>query len=327
MQPQYIGNNDYRGYLNYLGSKGDAGAQTLLGFVGNTGGVNPNIGVLGPAAGGLKMYNQTLYNQWSRRGLAPLTSNPAGGGGGAGMVRAPNYDIAGTHAKARAAAEAAVNPYYVKQMNDFLNRQNALKQARQTQFDTNVKNIEDNLANRLEENRLNRVRTGEDVAQNMSDIAESEDITQMDQGTEFTKARLDAARQTGGGGGLSAQAGEELRDTQNLTEQRQTQAFQKQRNQQALFKSRSMEDLLRSDTLGKTTAEKGKKQEKFDLDEYIKGADYEIEQTRGSLEKARLEEITQKSGSFAKQEFARFIAGLSNPAQILAAQAKYGGSF
>lgn len=73
MQPgQYIGNPDYRGYLNYLGQNGDTRAKTLLQFAGND-------GVLG--GGGVPLnqdminYNTQLYKQYSSSG---------GGYGGSG---------------------------------------------------------------------------------------------------------------------------------------------------------------------------------------------------------------------------------------------------
>lgn len=43
MATPYIGNNDFRGYLNYLGQNGDNLATDALSFTGNDGGINPNI--------------------------------------------------------------------------------------------------------------------------------------------------------------------------------------------------------------------------------------------------------------------------------------------
>src|SRR5688572_10914726 len=59
--------------------------------------------------------------------------------GGPTYVRPPSLDIAATQAKARAEAEGAVNPFYTKQLNDFLAQQAAQRQRQQTAYDTAVK--------------------------------------------------------------------------------------------------------------------------------------------------------------------------------------------
>ena len=62
----YIGNADYRGYLNYLGQNGDTGAQSLLAVVGNDGNFGEGGGSpLNPAT---IAYNTQLYNNFTGTG-------------------------------------------------------------------------------------------------------------------------------------------------------------------------------------------------------------------------------------------------------------------
>lgn len=77
MQPgQYIGNPDYRGYLNYQATNnGDANAKALLGLVGNDGNFQNSENFMAPISADINNANQQFYQQFSSLG---------NGGGGAG---------------------------------------------------------------------------------------------------------------------------------------------------------------------------------------------------------------------------------------------------
>lgn len=76
----YIGNNDYRGFLNYQAQNGDGTASKLLNNVGNDGGWGDTDNVLlnDTAVNQLKNYNSQLYANWS----AAHNAAPSAGAGG-----------------------------------------------------------------------------------------------------------------------------------------------------------------------------------------------------------------------------------------------------
>jgi hypothetical protein len=325
MPAPFVGNQDYRGYLNYLGTQGDPVAKQLLGVVGNDAKFGSTIPYNSETTRMLQGRNTELYNAYTS--LNKLPSIYGGGGGGApAPVYAPKLDIAGVYAKARSAAEGAVNPFYTKQLNDFLAQQGAQKQQQQTQYETNIKNLEDQLKNTLEQNDITKGRTTEDVAQNEAQIAQTADEFQTDTGQQFDQSRLAAARgaSTGGLGQQQLETGQQARNTQ---ETRQTQQFQQKKQEQELFKTRTFADLARSGTLAGEATTKGKAAAKFDLDSYIQNAGFTEQNKRNELEQNRLQAVGQEQGNQSKLLFNQYLSGISNPAQYQAALQTYGGSF
>lgn len=241
-------------------------------------------------------------------------------------VYAPKLDFASINAQARSAAEGAVNPYYTKVLNEFLTQQAAQRQNQQTQYETDVKTIEENLKNTLEQNALTKTRTGEDVATNIGEIAQTADEFQTDSGQAFDANRLEEARgaSTGGLGQQKLQASTAER---NKTENRQVQKFAEATKQQELFKGRTFDDLLKSDELAGKGAEKGKTQKKFDLDTYIQGSQFNEQNKRNELERSRLQDIAANEAAQRKLAFQKYLAGITNPAQYEAAVRTYGGAF
>lgn len=256
----------------------------------------------------------------------PLPSIYPPGGGTPAPVYAPRLDIAAVSAKARAAAEGAVNPFYTKQLTDFLAQQAAQKQQRQTIYETNVKNLEDTLKNTLEGNEITKTRTGEDVAANIAEVNQTADEFQTDSGQEFDANRLDLARSVTGGG-LGAQKLEKAKESRNTTESRQVQKFQTAKANQELFKTRSFDDLARSGVLAGEATEKGKAAEKFDLDSYIQDSEFVEKNKRNELEQSRLQAISQEQGNQAKLLFNQYLAGIKDPAKYQAAIQTYSGAF
>lgn len=246
------------------------------------------------------------------------------------IVRPPKLDFAAVQAKARADAEGAVNPYYTKQLNDFLAQQAARRQQQQTQYETSVKNLEDQLSNTIAGNEITKGRTTEDMAQNVADINQSADIFQTDTGTAADANRIAQARQlaqSGLTGGLGAQQAEAAQTQRNTAEKRQEQEFQKNRTQQELFKTRTFEDLARSGELATKATEKGKAAAKFDLDAFIQGQGFEEQRTRSSLEADRLQAISREQGNRSKLAFNQYLANIRDPQQLLLASQIYGGAF
>ncbi len=267
------------------------------------------------------------------RTASPSLLQEFGGGGGGGApapVYAPKLDVAAVNAQARAAAENAVNPYYTKVLNEFLTQQAAQRARAQTQYQTDITDIEDTLKETVEGNALTKARTEEDVTKNIADIADSADEFQTDSGEEFDAARMMEARDTaasGKTGGLALQASEKGVEKRNKVEERQAKKFKDLKETQQLFKGRTMADLLKSDELATKRTEKGKTQRKFDLDSYIESQDFETSNKRNELERSRLNDITQNQSSQSKLLFNNYLAGIADPAKYEAAVRTYGGLF
>lgn len=261
----------------------------------------------------------------------PRAPAPSGGGGGGGgyypapappPVYAPKLDIAALGAQARNQAAGAVNPYYTSVLNKFLAQQGELKAQQQQSYDLNVKNLQDELNQTLEQNALTKTRTGEDVATNEAQVADTADQFQVDSGKQFTTDRLGKAEdvaKAGLTGGIGAQQGEALQEAHNTDETRKTQEFQQEKDKQELFKTRTFEDLAKSGELATDTSTKGQTKAKFDLDSYITNQNRDIDMHKDELEKARQQDVAQESARQSKIIFNNFIAGIANPAQRQAA--------
>jgi hypothetical protein len=246
------------------------------------------------------------------------------------QVYAPNLDYAGITAKARKQAARAVNPYYTKVMGDFLAQQGALKKQQVAQSQTEQQNIEDQLKQTLEGNDISKARTGEDVAQNISQINTNADQFQTDSGQQFTADRLQQAKQisqSGLTGGLGAQQKEAVQTAQNTAEGRQTQQFQQQKFDQELTKARTFEDLARSGAIATKGAEKGKKQVQVDLANFLTNQKFETKKGKRNIKEERLQKLAQKQSDYGKLAVNRFIRSISDPAKRAAAQSAYGGIF
>jgi hypothetical protein len=245
-------------------------------------------------------------------------------------VYAPKLDIAGINSQARSAAENAVNPYYTKALNDYLEKEAFQRSIQEAQTKTNVKNLEDTFNQTLDQNATTQRRTGEDVGTNLAQVARAEDQFQTDSGQAFDAARIAEARRASIAGttGGTAAAGQESLQTKNATtEQRQEQQYQDQRDQQELFKNRTFEDIAKSNATATTSKEKGVSQANFDLDNFIKSQALDEKSARNDLEKSRLESIQSNQKSQASLLFSNWLAGITDPAKYLAAAQTYGGQF
>lgn len=252
--------------------------------------------------------------------LAKLNSQPK-------PVYAPSIDWNAINSQARQNAEAAINPWYTKQLNSTINKFKNLRQTRKEEYELNLQDIQDALSQSLEKSQIGRTRTTEDVGRNIGLINNQADEFQTDTGTEFDKARLaqaDEIAQSGlvGTGLGNKQTGEAQAD-RNTQEERQTQQFEQKKQEQQLFKTRTFEDLLRGDDLSKLTAKRGREREKFDLDSYIKQTSYDEQTEKIRLEGDRLSKLYANEANQAKLLTQAWIQSIKDPAQRDAAYRAY----
>ncbi len=242
-------------------------------------------------------------------------------------VYAPQVNWAGINAQARGAAEAAVNPFYTKQLTDFLAGQSAKQSQKQTEYDLNLKDIESKLKQDTEQNALNRTRVGEDTALAQQQINTQADQFQTDSGNEFEDARAAMGQNVAAAGtgtaGIGKQQTNRLVKESATGEQRKEAEFQQNRDAQELFKTRSFEDLMKSDELAGLGAASGKERQKFNLDSYITNLGFETESGKGDIEQNRLSRLIQEEGNQSKALINAWVESIKDPGQRDAARRAY----
>lgn len=332
----YIGNQDYRGYLNYLGSTGNQTAKLLIGGNGNLGFVNNQGQLTGggvPLSSDVINTNNQLYRQYQSL-LNPnynAGANILGGSGANYAVAPPKLDLASIYNTAKSTAEGNVNPFYTKQLNDFVAQQAAAKQQQDIQRQFDLQNLQADLQNKLQANELSGQRTSQDVLANEQQAGIQADRQQVDQGNQFNDARIAQAKQLATQGlttsGTGSQQVTQAQDQRNLTESRQAEDQAQARQAQELFKARTFEDLARSSTLSKASEAQGEKQSQINWDKFVQQQGFDLTNKQQELEQNRLQAVGQETTNQAKLAVNSFIQSLSNPAQRLAAAQAYAGAF
>lgn len=336
MQPQYIGNNDYRGYLNYQAQHGYGDAAQILKYAGNDG-VLGNTSVLGGAgAKNLAQMNATRYAEFQKQQQASfqapnLFAGASGGTAPSYAATAPNWDINAIYNQAGGQAAAQVNPYYTSQLQQFQQNQAQAKALQDQQRQLSIQNLQNTLTNNLQGNETSRTRTGQDALQSEQQIGIAADQRQQDQGQQFDQARLAQAKQLAGqgltGSGLGQQQALQSETARNVQESRQGQQDQQQVAAQELTKARTFEDLANSDVLSKQAESQGEKGVQIDWDKFVQGQASDLQGQQQSLEQARLSQLSTVQKQLAQQQLNNMIHAISNPGVRAAAAAAYGGRF
>lgn len=325
-------NGDFRSYLKTVDPH-------ALAYTGNDGRIDPTKAGYdtneasylnqGDNQKKVQQYISGIYDDFLGGQPRDKISSIYGGNGGISPVYAPKLDVASLNAKARAQAESAVNPYYVKALNDFLAQQAAAKARTEQQYKTDVANIDTTLQNTLQENAINRERTAQDVSTNIADINNQTEQFQTDSGQQFEKDRLAQARQQAASGTLGTGAGNrqtaETNANRNTQEFRQEVKFQEARAQQQLFKGRTFADLTRADKQASQATDNKKKQAKFDLDTYMENQNFAEKNKRNELEQSRLSAVADESRNQSRLLYNQYLSGITDPAKYVAAVNTYGG--
>lgn len=313
--------------------KGPSGVKN----VGSSSGANYNLG-----AGGFE--SNTLHQSIQAQRIAdPNPPQPSGGGDNTAallaaiarlqnaqpkQVYAPALDFASINAQARSQAEANVNPYYTKQLNDFLAAQAAARSQTEAQTTTTIGQLEEDLKNKLAANQVTGERTTQDTATNEAQIAEQADQAQTDTGQKFTTDRLQQARdlaKAGLTGGLGAQQVEATTEARNTGEKRAAETVQQAKDTQELNKTRTFEDLATSGTLATSAKESGVKQANTSLADFITNQGLDLTAKQTQLEANRQADIVQQADQQRSILVQNFVNGIADPAQRQAALQAYGG--
>lgn len=243
-------------------------------------------------------------------------------------VYAPALNTGAIYSQANATANANVNPYYTKLLNDFVGQQATAKQQQQQQTDFNIKNLQDQLAQTLQANTVTGTRTTEDTANSEAQAAQVADNRQVDQGTQFNTDRNALAVKEAGAGltgsGLAAGAQATAQQAHDTTETRQAQTDQAAKDATELAKARTFEDLATSNTNATSSEGKGETQANFDLNKFITGQASDLQNEQQTLESQRQSALANERQNQTKILVSNFINSIANPAQRQAAYSAYG---
>lgn len=183
------------------------------------------------------------------------------------------FDYNATKAKARANAEAGVNPIYAAKLSNFLRDAQTNEARKRADITTSNQLLDEQLKNLQEGNAITGQRTTEDVQNNTNTINNQTDQFQQDSGTAFDQQRQQQAAQIAQSGltgsGLGSQQQQQATTQRNTAEGRQVQNFNQAKDAQQLLKTRTFEDLARSNTLGAAQTGHGKDTNALDLARYI----------------------------------------------------------
>lgn len=242
----------------------------------------------------------------------------------------PAYDLNANLASARSAAAGAVNPLYVKKLNDYLAQEKINQERKQQDVATANTQLQESLTNTLQGSQIDRGRTAEDTQNNINQVNTNSDQFQADSGQKFNTDRTALAGNVANSGlttsGLGAQTQDSAQAQRNQTESRQGAAFQQQKAAQQLAKTRTFEDLARSDTLSQQKTKEGTEANTLDLNRYLQDLTTQEAEQRQSLEASRLADISAEQGRQSKMGVINFANTLSGQSKINFLNA-YGGLF
>lgn len=243
-------------------------------------------------------------------------------------VYAPALDVNSIYNQASATANANVNPYYTKLLNDFVAQQATAKDQQTQQTQTNIQNLQTQLGQLQAANAVTGERSTEDTATNEAAIAAAADNRQSDQGTAFDTTRINEAKALAGSGltgsGVAGKQQLTTQNTQDVTEARQATADQQAKDAAELGKARTFEDLTTSNATGATTEAEGEQQQTFNLNNFITGQTSDLASEQQTLEQQRQSAVATEQQNQTKILVNNFINSIANPAQRQAAIQTYG---
>ena len=170
-------------------------------------------------------------------------------------------------------------------------------------------------SNALEDSRVNRARTEQDVTQAVQNINKSEGIYQQDEGQAFDQNYRQVAEQLAAAGaattGLGKQQTSDMVRLRNVQNQRQLDEFVGQREAKQLFKDRTFEDLLRGDQRAEALAANQMKGARFDLDSAMQDIAIDEEANTFAAEIERGDKASQIAESVYRNNVDTWLAGLA----------------
>lgn len=240
------------------------------------------------------------------------------------------FDTAANSAKARSAAEGAVNPLYQNKLQTFLNQQQVAQSRAQQDAATQQQQLQEALTNTLSANATTGARATQDAQTNIDATNNQADQFQQDSGTAFDTARNTLAGNVAGAGltgsGLGAGQQATAQANRNTTEGRQVQTFNTAKDATNLLKTRTLEDLGTSGAQATQKTTEGQAASKLNLDRTIEDLNSQTAAERNNEELQRQQDILQQQQQYEKSGFDQFLGTLSGQNRANTAQV-YGGLY
>jgi hypothetical protein len=338
MATNYIGNNDFRGYVSYL-AKNDPnsinrqGYSNLLGIIGNDGGINftnfkgldTPFGYSVGANGGQRLQSDVnaLYKKYMDSYKADLasTANSSNNAYAAAIAalnaqpKLPKFDYSGSMARAGQTAASTVNPVYQDKLNQYLAKAQAALGQKQVDVSRNKEDIATALASALEDSATSRTRATEDQTTQLGDITDNENSWQRQEGRQFDAARMALLGDTANAGltesGIGQQQEANAVTDRNLASEDQTRTFNNQRRDVNTVASRTLADLDTSDTRERAGSQRATENQDIDLNNFIQNASLDEQSFRASNEAERVSAINSATQSAYQNIVAQTIQALT----------------
>lgn len=288
---------------------------------GKTGSTNPG--------GGMSAYEKEMADlQRQYNSLMAQANQPAP----PEIVRNFKYDTNAGLKKAKQMAEAALNPIYKANMDNFLNRQAKLLGQKKTNIQTGREDLSTVYNRLIEDNTTTRDRNTEDTASNINEINTARGVAAREEGLDFDAASRALNEGLGASGTAESGLGRQQMDdaAAKMTRQSNEEVRQSQ-NQVAAAQTllnRSFEDLTRSDTRGKQDLDTGNKKLTIDLNQFIETQQLDKKDFTHEQNKDRASTIAKSTSNYQSMLVSKWIQSLSDkgatPSEILLASQTYG---
>lgn len=244
---------------------------------------------------------------------------------------APNLDISQLSAQARQTAEATVNPYFTRQLNEFVANQNQRRDQRAAAFDLTNRQLEATRQRAEQSAATGAQREREDLRSDILSGVDANDASQTASGRQFDVQNRQLQQGVAAGGtarsGIGQGQVQEAQQDRNIVEGEEQRQFRLQQSARNLLADRNLSDI--QTTLGQTKEDISfkKEAESLDYNAFLEGLVFEESQKRQELEAQRLSQIFQTTQQNRTTLFSQFLGGIQDPAAREAAASVYGGLF
>ena len=245
-------------------------------------------------------------------------------------VAIPSLSLTNIYNKARAQAEAAVNPWFSTQLANYTKQRDLAKKKALESYTSTTNEAKLALEKALQETATGRVRAEEDTATNLANIAGEETNRQRLEALQYDQARRGLQENLGESGlttsGLGRQQLAEEQKVRNLTETEQKRVVEANVKAQNLAKTRTIADLASSEDWAKKghaeTVRSATQTKKLAEEQ----ANFDLELNKLDAEIKRMEMVNTSTRGFEQQQWRDYLSGLSS-AQRERASSIYGGYF
>ena len=252
-----------------------------------------------------------------------LTNSLAGlAGAGSRQVQPLTPNFASINSRARKSAAKAVNPFYQKEITEFIRRRNLAKTRAQRDAETGIERAQQNLQDLLELGQTQRERTAEDTARNIDEVNIQEDVFQEQAGREFDAGRRGLQEDIAASGLTTSGLGrgrireaERARGAEEGEVARQTNV---KREAYRRLKTRTFEDIFDREKRGQRDTDLAIKDIKIDLEDFIEDIEADIVAQKRRNERERLQALRSEEDRQRQILLTKFVNAISDPAVRLA---------